>query len=108
MWFDSRVKMQSFSNMLIFTVTVCPTCCVWYENKYTVHVETHVHLMFTQPPHQTHTHNLTEAAESTRMFACIEVVVKLNGRGGALFLPLVEGWLVGCLEERACLGGPGR
>lgn len=55
----------------------------------------------------THTIRMTiEAPDSTPMFVCIEGVVKLNGRGGVLFLWLVERWMVGWLEDRACLCGP--
>lgn len=74
------------------------------RNKYSVHVGIRAY-------HHTHSHTHTirlraEAAESTRMFVCIEGLVKLNGRGGALFLLLVEGWLVGCWRRESMLGWP--
>lgn len=45
--------------------------------------------------------------EDNRGIRVKDLVAKLTGRGGALFFTplLVEGWLLGCLKETACLGG---
>lgn len=101
--FDCDTDSMSSDNLL---------CLIW--NKYSVHVGMHVYLIVPPPPPPPPPHTLThtirlrtEAAESTRMFVCIEGLVKLNGRGGALFLLLVEGWLVGCWRREHAWVAPG-
>lgn len=105
--------------MRVYNSAACPVtnCSTFNDKIYLVYLRIFIHLLTqmlactlsTLPLASTFTFARTEGVVDKAGIQVKELLAELTGKAKPLSSVVQkDGWMVGCLDERACLGDPGQ